>query len=515
MAVDASIDAETSSQKSCKKGPKERSNSPSAATDITVSINKEDLWKDAAMVELSGSPGVTVQWFEIKKHVVFGRAVGADEPASAKNVTVGQVLDVVVDEMWKRTAKSILQEGIHVRPDSYPPAPTLLSLGSVWLLNEKQYVAGHGSHAHRLHPEDETSTPDWKEFTLRIYTCPDRFFAADALDWSKYCRGLLLNSEIAVSIDGEKPHVPVTALPDEKDGAIVYENDDLGFAVLNKPGSVPIHPNVGNHNEDVISKFTMALRDSKKHMHVTLPNHYPEIDTETYGLVAVATKAQFSNYMSKLLQQAETAEKPKLTKIYKCLVCVRDPERMGLLEAFQKTAKLITHYSDPVHHHFVRSLPNNNNTTHWQKCQLRVLKVGDDKFRAACVSTKYQDSVDSSLAHRLWGPHAKEGVEYVMELEVETVGKFHAHQVRGQLAALGFPIVGDAVKGGGSISVFSERHEWKRMALQCCELSFPTPVACAQKKKPLQEGDGRCVFRLDVAWWSEYLRQYELYHIRV
>jgi len=483
---------------------------------------KEELWKDAFLVEVPEHPEVQVQWFELKKHTIFARAIVAGTAAanqSPSDVSIGKVVEVMVDETWKRTAKAILETKKHVTPDSYPPALHLLELGAVWLLNEELYCQGHGAHAHRLHLEDEPRCPDWTAFTLRVHMTPERHFAADLVDWGKFCKGLLLNSDISVSIAGVKPHLPILsegALPDDKDGAIVYEDDELGFAVLNKPGNVPIHPSLSNHTEDVVSKFTMALHDKKKQMHVSLPNHYPEIDTEAQGLVCVATKSQFSAYMLNLLKEADTPPPEGegnngLVKVYKCLVCVKDPDRMGLLEAFQKTGKLITHFCDPVHHRFARRKPEDGS---WHKCQLRVKQVGDESFRAACVSTVYEDSVDSCLAHRLWGPKVRSDVQYVMELQVETVGRFHAHQVRGQLAALGFPIVGDFQKGGGKVSVFHERHEWKHMALQCCELSFPVPIAAGKKGEAHHAGEGRCVFRLNSAWWSEYLRQYELYHVR-
>jgi len=284
-----------------------------------------------------------------------------------------------------------------------------------------------------------------------------------------------------------------------------------------------------------MSKYSKALTKKKKQMHVSLPNHYPEIDTETYGLLTVATKSQFSTYMTQLLKKAaETptadGEQPQgLSKVYKCLVCVKDPNRMGLMEAFQKTGKLITHYYDPVHHQFNRNPPqpqqqqqqqqqNNPGRRHsskndWHKCQLRVRQVGDETFRAACVSTEYQNAADVSLARQLWGPEVPEDVPFVMELQIETVGRCHAHQVRGQLAALGFPIVGDFQRGGGQVSVFCDRHEWTRMALQCCQVSFPLPV---QEKRgdPLVASErDQCVFRLNKAWWSEYLHQYELFHV--
>ena len=297
---------------------------------------------------------------------------------------------------------------------------------------------------------------------------------------------------------------------------------------------MPLHPTLSNHTEDVVSKYTMALHGKNKHIHVSVPNHYPEIDTEAYGLVCVSTNPCFAAYMTNLLEQdgsgvttpPEGEISTGLNKVYKCLVCVKNPDRMGLLEAFQKTGKLITHYCDTDLHRYVRNKPEDAGTTtttgndsqpnhhsDWHKCQLRVKQVGDEKFRAACVSTIFPDSIDSCLAHRLWGPKVKADVQYVMELQVEIVGRYSAHQVRGQLAALGFPIVGDFPKGGGKVSVFHEHHEWNRLALQCCEVSFPVPVKSGTKGEAHQVGKDRCVFRLNTAWWSEYMRQYELYHV--
>jgi len=222
-AATATSNMETSSQKSAIS-------MTSKATSISVAC-KDDLWKDADFAQLPEAPGVMVQWFEIHKHVVFGRAVLQDsitadaaDTVVKEHATIANVLDLVVDQMWKRTAKDILEKGIHVSQDSYPPAAQLLALGAVWLLNEQLYVQGHGSHAHRVSPKDAATTvPDWKVYTLRIHTCPERHFCADSVDWGKCCRGLLLNSDVTVAVDGTKPCVPVTALPDEKDGAIVYE----------------------------------------------------------------------------------------------------------------------------------------------------------------------------------------------------------------------------------------------------------------------------------------------------
>ena len=66
---------------------------------------------------------------------------------------------------------------------------------------------------------------------------------------------------------------------------------------------MPLHPTLSNHTEDVVSKYTMALHGKNKHIHVSVPNHYPEIDTEAYGLVCVSTNPCFAAYMTNLLEQ--------------------------------------------------------------------------------------------------------------------------------------------------------------------------------------------------------------------
>ena len=62
-----------------------------------------------------------------------------------------------------------------------------------------------------------------RPFPLYSYV-PDRFFVANEVDWTKYCKGLLLdNGCTSALIGGKKAVVPMSGLPDGKDGAIVYE----------------------------------------------------------------------------------------------------------------------------------------------------------------------------------------------------------------------------------------------------------------------------------------------------
>jgi len=211
----------------------------STASRSSASSTKADLWQNATTLVLPDDSSTAIQWYEedpAKNHsALFARVVSSSSSSNVDNadnnnaVTIGKVVEAMVDETWKRTAKEILETKKKVKPDAFPPAHQLLQLGAVWLLNERLYCEGHGSRAHRLTLKDETRVVDWNEYTLRIHIAPERHFAADTVDWSKFCKGLLLppGGQVEVSIAGTKPHVPIVsegALPDgDKDGAIVYE----------------------------------------------------------------------------------------------------------------------------------------------------------------------------------------------------------------------------------------------------------------------------------------------------
>lgn len=305
------------------------------------------------------------------------------------------------------------------------------------------------------------------------------------------------------------------------------------FIIINKPGNIPVHATLSNHSEDVVSMLSHALqeRHSEDHIkpHVSVPQLISaSLDVGTHGLLSVATQPSFAAYYTKILD--------KVKRSYKCLVCIPEPDHIRRLENFQLRDTTVVHYTDPkssTPKRFVRNKPSNDGKYkhHWQECQLRIKKVGDENFRAACVQSVYPDSVDSSLAHRLWGPESTKpaedlGFKYVMEIEVEILNQSHRKaQIRGQLAALGCPIVGDTVYGGGISEIFSKHHSWKRMALHCCELSFPEPVwsdekstdekQVPNKKKKQRElvvTGHRCIFRHEQAWWSDFISQYELFH---
>lgn len=362
--------------------------------------------------------------------------------------------------------------------------------------------------------------------------------------------------------------VPVSGMPNAKDGVIVYEDNDIGFAVLNKPGGMPIHHTLSNNAEDVSSMFSAALGerskdDSRTHPFLSMPLR---VEPEMHGLLLAATKKEFCSYMTKQLDAAAKADDdgaasataapgdadaaadddaPSLAgvaKTYRCLVCVRDPDDIDRIESM--VGRTIEHHVDvrsPTPKKFVRNRPAKS-SHEWARCGMVIVSAAGKSdrhaYRAACVSSAYSDSNDYTLAHRLWGPnfdHPAEhlGVRYVMELEVRLLGaRARPHQIRGQLAALGVPIVGDAAYGGGTCEMRMHHHMWTRMAVQICRLEFALPARREEEDEGADaaaagQGEGeekkaggalvpseeRCVFHLNTAWWSEYLVDYERYFV--
>jgi hypothetical protein len=112
----------------------------------------------------------------------------------------------------------------------------------------------------------------------------------------------------------------------------------------------------------------------------------------------------------------------------------------------------------------------------------------------------------------------------VMQVEVELLTG-RTHQIRGQLSALGFSLCGDALYGGAEIIPECEESKMKsfrdgqvdgymdsgKLALQCYELEFLDPDYVKNKKgnEEAIRSNNVSKFRLQKAWWSPYLEQYE------
>ena len=190
------------------------------------------------------------------------------------------------------------------------------------------------------------------------------------------------------------------------------------------------------------------------------------------------------------------------------------------LKRLASEGTVVRHYLEPsirAPKRFAPSNPDNNST--WLECLLRVVDV---KYMVPTVGSRASER----LADSLWdgktgatgggGPPVDSGAAAEVEVELLT-GR--THQIRGQMAALGFPLVGDVQYGGAMASSSSSAENAgfasankERLALQCCELEFLDPDFITNRKGevrgiPSEEGRWNR-FRLDRAWWTPLIEQY-------
>ena len=85
------------------------------------------------------------------------------------------------------------------------------------------------------------------------------------------------------------------------------------------------------------------------------------------------------------------------------------------------------------------------------------------------------------------------------------------HQIRGQLAAMGCPIVGDYAYGGGSCEMRIHHHMWQRMAVQLCHLEFAMPESLSEQERAEILAEGQRIFDEEGydAWfkWQESVKE--------
>ncbi len=203
----------------------------------------------------------------------------------------------------------------------------------------------------------------------------------------------------------------------------IVKNDDIGFTLLNKPGGMPTNSTKTNHAEDVASMYAAALKErhgDKSTKHISIPLR---AETEMHGLLLVSTKREFCSYINEQLQSARSNDlvdgNCAIAKTYKCLVCVKKPSDIDRIEKLVN--RDLTHYVNvksacPKTFAKTKPVTANHKLNDWQKCVMRITNIGDEKFRAACVSSKYNDSNDYTLAHRLWDPRMESPAEDVSSL---------------------------------------------------------------------------------------------------
>ncbi len=274
------------------------------------------------------------------------------------------------------------------------------------------------------------------------------------------------------------------------------------------------------------------------------------LDQNTSGLLVVATRKSFASYFAGLLRSKTSGQlrgagalSPScgVHKSYRCLVCILAPPGgdagEGAAAAASTTQRsemdrlgrysILRHFLEPSIRspkRFESIVPAGaEDADSWAECLLRINSIGE-----ALSVTADAAPPSVALARSLWGEHGRpDGCVAIVEIEVELLTG-RTHQIRGQLAAEGFPLVGD-VQYGGAVPNTSSLHreqcegraegflDSERLALQCCSLEFLDPRHRGDDDggADLDDSSGRATrsdrwnsFRLDSAFWTPFLDQY-------
>jgi len=316
-----------------------------------------------------------------------------------------------------------------------PPEPelcvtslqTLIDLGSIYFLPP-------GSHSH-IKPARVTASdlpvPLPSKAYLRVHFHPRRF---------------------------SLPPSGFSSLP-----VIVAENFDVGYTVVNKPRGLPVHSTVDNALENLLHQYRLSLKSrnlgappvtklnvQKSDLpYVSLPSR---LDHDTSGVLLLATSRLFGAYFSELLRRKTSASlesrgEPLIRKMYRALVTVPSREAAADLPP---TGVPITHYLEVTRRAPKIFHADNPEGVH-QECKLIVTRLSEVLYD---VPTAAAEALDLP-------PNCSGVAEVTVEL---LTGR--THQIRGQMKALGFPLAGDRMYGGGSREWEAGSDEDMKLCLQ-------------------------------------------------
>lgn len=442
-------------------------------------------------------------------------------------------------------------------------AVELLALGSVWYLPSlsassaiDRFDPSSGIKPTRINVGDTNRTVQTGDY-FRIHFDPRRFVDSNLYDWG--------------TADG------IMNETSRKPGVIVARDDDAGYIIINKPPNIPVHARVDNLLENVASSIGRMLwlerqayptngvddedtsvivndeynnhtrRRRKQRKQKVEPLVYvatpQRLDQNTSGLLVVGTKKTFAAYFAKLLrtktsgQILENGISSQYTsscgvhKAYKCLVCISPRSEISESLATASMASeidrlkgytntIMRHYLEPsirAPKRFERVVPNDvDNVESWAECLLRITNV-------TAICTVVGNVPSNTLGKSLWGEYGKpDGTIAIAECEIELLTG-RTHQIRGQLAAEGFPLVGDVQYEGAvpnTSSLWKERCKGRaesfldseRLALQCCSLDFLDPdhlvTSDGLEKKKAKRSERWNSFRLDNSFWSPFISKF-------
>jgi Tfp pilus assembly major pilin PilA len=443
-------------------------------------------------------------------------------------------------------------------------ASALVSLGSVWYLAAdapRDPAAGVKPTRIMLLPSQWLYTGDY----LRIHHDPRRFPAVHQYDWSVP----------SIHLGGYDDETTDSSANNKMPSVVVDCNMEKGWLVIDKPAGVPVHMTVDNALENVAACISAALTAQRAHntsdVYVATPQR---LDQNTSGLLVVATSKRFAAYFAQLLRGKTAASlEPTLRdgpdsvetrpndpgataggsggggvhKLYKCLVCCLPPSNDNEkqpwsvqaaakhLQSYVDNDVVMRHYLEPsirAPKRFVDVIPDHviepksnsgskssrNQTLPATGTKLVAAQWAESLLRIRRVSPVYALAGNSAATDLAQALRASSGIpdtcRAVLELDIELLTG-RTHQIRGQLAASHYPIVGDVQYGGAQALPMTDACSVEslneRLALQCCQLEFLDPDHAIDKngEATLIRSNRWNRFRIDQAWWTPLLQAYD------
>lgn len=468
-------------------------------------------------------------------------------------------IDAVVKALRTHREKNqppIPKDNANTQINKIYTAAELLELGSVWYL-PAQDMGNPYKKPKRLTSEDADFLLEHDDY-LRIHHNPRRFPAVDFYDWS-------LNGSPAEQNRQQQNSSLI------KPSVVIHFDPVKGYLVLNKPSEcIPVHATVDNSAENIAACLRLANPELD---YVVTPHR---LDQNTSGLITLATSKEFAGYYAQLLRHKTASKLPRkqdgrrrendddcltnndeegnldqstikdnsingIHKVYRCLVCLIPPspaedhssastawsvdQALRRLQIYAKEKTVIRHYLEPsvrAPKRFVATLPPNATTTinsgkhetGWAECLMIIRSVGD-------FCPLRGNAATDELVRALWNSSQEimpPTCQAIVELEVELLTG-RTHQIRGQLSAEGYPLVGDLPYGGADPTSVSEKNKDNtRLALQCSQLEFLDPDTKVTQKvkrghvseviKMVPSSSRWNGYQLESAWWTPFTQQF-------
>ncbi|GMH68525.1 hypothetical protein TrST_g11976 [Triparma strigata] len=273
--------------------------------------------------------------------------------------------------------------------------------------------------------------------------------------------------------------------------SIIFMNDH--YAIIDKPSNLPCHSTVDNHLENVLHQFESLTKKP-----ALLGGR---LDHDTSGLCVLSLGINFLRYYNMLLR----------TKTSKIL----DGESFTPIRKFYRAACLVNGDSSPI--------SVGSEIKHWLVNSISAPKkfieekTDPEDLECKLVVKSVSERIpilDGENVRRLYDIPAE--FTEIIEVEIELLTG-RTHQIRGQMKALGMPLVGDRMYYNTANADFQGEGEGE-MCLQAFRLEFEEPIVgdgkAGRKMErrikrgemdekdfvDLKVGGGRKVFEVDKPW---------------